>query len=136
MLLEFSKQGTVRFLVPHIVWEEWRTQLTERSHTKLRKLREAVDALKAPWMGGLSIDGLVPQSLSVSTGAEIDTKSRELMAAFATDNKIEIVPIAPDHADRAWIDNRHRIHQHYNAGTGIDRLDGRDVVHGGLPARS
>ena len=48
------------------------------------------------------IEDLAPLTLSVWPDSEIDTKSKAAMARFAAENKIEIVAVASDHAERAW----------------------------------
>jgi hypothetical protein len=101
-LLQFSKDGVIRILVPHIVWEERRTQLVDAILVKVRKLRVEIEELKAPWMGGLVADGPVYPTTSLWPDSEIVARSKEVMAAIAEESKIKIVPIGADHADRAW----------------------------------
>src|SRR5207237_693596 len=101
-LLQHSQEGRARILIPHIVWEEWPTHLVKSTLTKAGKLRKAIEDLATPWMGGLCTDALVPSGVSVLADADIDLKSIESMAAFVAKNKIEIIPIGTDHAERAW----------------------------------
>lgn len=101
-LLRFSKSGELKIVISHIVWEERRTQFLETAYAKAQKLRAAFESLKAPWTGKFIIDGLAPPTLSVWTDVEMDARSKEMMAAFAAENNIEIVPLGADHAERAW----------------------------------
>lgn len=102
MLLELSKRGELKIFIPHIVWEERRTQLLEKLYGKVRALNESFEELKTQSSGNLLVQGLTPPTLTIWNKAEIDAKSKKVMADFAADNKLVIVPFAHDHADRAW----------------------------------
>jgi hypothetical protein len=101
-LLQFSKDGMIRILVPYIVWEERRTQLADAILGKVRKLRAGIEELNAPWMGGLITEGPVYLTAGLWTDSEIVARSKEVMARLAEESRIEIVPIGGDHAGRAW----------------------------------
>lgn len=101
-LLEFSKNGELKILIPHIVWEERRTQLLDKLYGKVRGLSESFEALKTQFSGNFLVQSLPPPTLTIWNKAEIDARSKKVMADFADDNKIVIVPLAHDHADRAW----------------------------------
>jgi predicted nucleic acid-binding protein len=102
MLLELSKRGELKIFIPHIVWEERRTQLLEKLCGKVRALSESFEELKTRSSENLLVKGLIPPALTIWNKAEIDAKSKKVMADFAAENKIIIVPLAHDHADRAW----------------------------------
>jgi hypothetical protein len=95
-------EGTLKIFIPHIVWEERRTQLLDEAYSSIRKLRESFDALNKQLAANIVLRGLVSPTLSCWNESEIDTWSKQAMRRFATENKIEIVSLAPDHADRAW----------------------------------
>lgn len=94
--------GTLKIYIPHIVWEERRTQLLDEAYSSRRKLRESFDALNKEISTNIILRGIAPPALSIWSESEIDMWSREAMKRFAIANKIEIVSLAPDHADRAW----------------------------------
>jgi hypothetical protein len=94
--------GTLKIFIPHIVWEERRTQLLDEAYGSIRALQQSFNALSNKWEANIVLDGLRSPVLSICDGSEIDAWSREVMKCFAAEHKIEIVPFAPDHADRAW----------------------------------
>lgn len=102
LLLHFSKTDLLKIFVPHIVWEERRTQLLEVAFGKIKTVSDAFDKLKAELPRNFVLDGLPPPTLSLWTRADLDVQSKKAMAEFAAEHKIEIVPLASDHADRAW----------------------------------
>jgi predicted nucleic acid-binding protein len=101
-LLEFSKSGELKIFIPHIVWEERRTQLLEKLCAKVRAITESFEELKTRSSGNLLLQGLTPLTFTIWNKAEIDATSKKVMADFAAENKIVIVPFAHDHANRAW----------------------------------
>jgi predicted nucleic acid-binding protein len=101
-LLRLSQENKLKIFIPHIVWEERRTQLMEKARDRVRKLRKEFDGLSAELPSNFVLEGLAPPTLNIWTDAEIDARSKDVMAAFALENKVEIVSLAPDHADRAW----------------------------------
>jgi hypothetical protein len=113
-----EKEGQVRVFIPHIAWEERRTQLVDEIYSKVRKLRDSVEALKGPILGGITIDGLSPLTVGVWTDAEIDAESKVTMKKFADDNGIKIIALGSDHADRAWA-------RYFNAEQPFDRNEDR-----------
>lgn len=64
MLLELSKRGELKIFIPHIVWEERRTQLLERLCSKVQVLNESFEDLKTRSSGNLLVQGLTPPSIS------------------------------------------------------------------------
>lgn len=101
-LLEHSKKGKLKVFVSHIAWEEFRTQLLENANANVRKVQKEFDALKAILPSNFILSGLAVPALTLWNKAEIVAKSHDAMATFAKENKIEIVPLAPDHGLRAW----------------------------------
>jgi hypothetical protein len=101
-LLEYSKANVLKIFVSHIAWEEWRTQYFDKAYAKVLKVDREFEALKVMLPGNFILEGLTPPTLTIWKKSEIDAKSREVMAAFAEENKIHVVALAPDHAERAW----------------------------------
>lgn len=101
-LLQHSREGRIKLLVPHVAWEERRTQFAETAVGNVRKVRKEYDNLVAQLPNNFVLQHLPTPDLKIWTKEEIDTKSKEAMSAFAEENKIEVIPLAPDHAERAW----------------------------------
>ena len=101
-LLKYSKENVLKVFIPHIAWEERRTQYFDNAYKKVRKVEDAFEELNAMLPGDFILGGLTPPGLTIWKKAEIDTKSREVMENFATENKIEIVAVGSDHAERTW----------------------------------
>lgn len=95
-------EGTVKIYIPHIVWEERRTQLLDEAYSCRRKLKESFEAMNKQLAMNIALKGFASPALSIGNEAEINEWSKQAMDRFATENKIEIVSLAPDHADRAW----------------------------------
>jgi rRNA-processing protein FCF1 len=101
-LLRYAKENVVKIFVPFIVWEECRTQLSEKAIVKAGVLRQQFEELGGYISNTFALGGLSQPSLQLWSDDEINSYSRQAMAAFADENKVQIIPIAPDHADRAW----------------------------------
>src|SRR6266480_550604 len=101
-LLELAKANTVKLLVPHIAWEEQRTQFLDETFERMRKVRDAFSNLNVRYSRDFLLEGLPAPGLVLWEEKEVYEKSKETMRAFAVRNKIEIVEIAPDHAVRSW----------------------------------
>jgi len=101
-LAQHCKDRNIRIFIPHIVWEEYRTQFIDDATKKIGALASAIRALQGPWMHGLQVDPLIPQVVEDAKDYNLEAKSRECMAKFVTENNIEIIPIAADHGERAW----------------------------------
>lgn len=101
-LLQRSQQNVLKIFVSHIAWEERRTQLLEDAQSMVKKYRQDFEALNASLPHRFLLGGLNPPTLNMWTPAEIEARSKEFMTQFAANNKIEVVPISPHHADRTW----------------------------------
>ncbi len=101
-LLEYSKRGEVKVFVSHIAWEELRTQLLEKTSANVLVVQKKFDALKGILPSNFILSGLAAPALTLWSKAEIVARSHDAMAAFAKENRIEIVPLAPDHGPRTW----------------------------------
>jgi predicted nucleic acid-binding protein len=101
-LLQRSKDDELRIFVPHIVWEERRTQFFEIAYDKVRRVQNAWDGLNTGLANNFLLGDLIPPALTLWTKAEIEAQSRDVMSAFAKQHNIEILPLASDHAERAW----------------------------------
>jgi PIN domain len=101
-LLEHSKAKRLQILVPHIVWEERRTQLLEERLKMVQELRNAHERLLRKMAGDPLLDGLEEPALAVWSEEVVDDHSKKVMQQFAIANGIEVVRIGSDHAERAW----------------------------------
>ena len=103
-LFLFAKQpeSRIRIYVPHIAWAERRTQLSEEFRSNVRKVEDGISRLRNPHLAGIPLQALVLPEFELWSDSEIEHASEEAMAAFAKENKITIVPAAPDHGDRVW----------------------------------
>lgn len=101
-LLHYSQMDLLKVYIPHIVWEERRTQFLEAALTKVSKVTDAFDKLKSEMPGNFVLNGLPSPTLNIWSKADVDTNSKKVLMGFAAANKIVIVPLAQDHADRAW----------------------------------
>jgi hypothetical protein len=98
-----TTEGTLKIHIPHIVWEERRTQLLDEAYSSRRKLRESFEALKREMATNIVFDGISsPTLLGLWSESDLEAWSKEAMTRFATANKIEITSLAHDHAERAW----------------------------------
>ena len=102
LLLLRSQENVVKIFVSHIAWEELRTQFLDSARTKVRKVQKEFNELSALWPANFLLRDFAPPTLNLCNEADLEVRSKEVMAKFSTDNKIEIVPISSDHADRAW----------------------------------
>jgi len=101
-LLRYSREGELKIFIPHIVWEERRTQLMEEARNEVLKLRTAFQKVLDRAGRDLVLAGLPRPTLGIWSDADMDGSSRSALAAFAAEHKIQIVEIASDHATRAW----------------------------------
>lgn len=117
-LLEHAKAKRLQVLVPHIAWEEWRTQLLEESLELVRDLRTAHQKLAHKMAGNLLLDGLEHPALVLWSDDEVDGHSKKTMQIFAASNGIEVPKIGVDHAERAW-------QRFFTAGPPFNRVEKR-----------
>lgn len=101
-LVAYSKTDMLRLFVSKIAWEERRTQLLQTACSQVLTLRRDFDKLQRDRSENFILQGLSSPVMNLWDKTELDARSHEAMAAFAKDNHITIVPIGPDHADRAW----------------------------------
>ncbi len=101
-LVALSKAKTIRVIVPHIAWEERRTQLLEDALEPIQRARNAFEAVAARHSRSPLLSELTPPIQVLWKDVEVYEKSKEVMKALAEESKIEIVAIGADHAARAW----------------------------------
>lgn len=101
-LLKYSKSNVVRLFVSYISWEELRTQFLQSACSEVLKLQRQFDTVKRRQPASLILQGLRSPGMDIWDESEIEARSHESMAEFARDNRITVVPIGADHADRAW----------------------------------
>jgi hypothetical protein len=97
-----GQEPRLKIYIPYIVWEEFRTQQTEKALEILRQARQAVENLNSRIGSRFPLKGLSPAELEAVTPEMIEACSTEEMDTFAKTHNIEIVPLASDHAQRAW----------------------------------
>ena len=101
-LLEYSKSNTVRLFVSYIAWEELRTQLLETACDEVIQVRQKFEALQRGHPESFILQGLRSPVMELWDSAEIEARSQEAMAEFARDNRITVVTMGAEHAERAW----------------------------------
>jgi hypothetical protein len=101
-LLRYSREGELKIFIPHLVWEERRTQLLEEARNDVIKLRTAFQKVLDRAGRDLVLNGLPRPTLGIWSEEDMDGSSRSALAVFAAEHKIQIVKIASDHATRAW----------------------------------
>lgn len=101
-LLEYSKSNLVKPFVSYIAWEELRTQLLETACAEVINVRKNFDALRLGQPENFILQGLRSPVMELWDKPEIEARSQEAMEAFARDNRITVVMIGADHAERAW----------------------------------
>lgn len=99
-LLRLSRSGKIELYISHISWEERRTQYLDELRKSLDDLRKSTEKIK-------SSNSILASSIDIPTidfpsDEALIAKSHELMKAFATEHKIQVLAIAQDHAERAW----------------------------------
>lgn len=99
-ILQYSKDGYVKIFVPHIAWEERRTQILESALNSNRNLRKAFEAMSHS-------KNILLEDFPKSPSYEIDDKnliseSKKRMNDFASLHNITVLPLAGEHAERAW----------------------------------
>lgn len=101
-LLKYSKSNEVRLFVSHIAWQELRTQFLQSAWSEVLKLRRQFDAVQRRQPSSLILRGLRAPVIDLWEEPEIQARSHAVMDEFARDNRITIVRMSVDHADRAW----------------------------------
>lgn len=101
-LLEYSKSNTVRLFVSYIAWEELRTQSLETACAEVIQVQQFFDALRRGQPESFILQGLRSPVMELWDRAEIEVRSRKAMEDFASDNRITVVTMGADHAERAW----------------------------------
>lgn len=101
-VLKHAQAKRLQVLVPHVAWEEWRTQLLEEPMNMVRDLRAAYEKLVSKMAGDHFLNGLEHPVLVLWPDNEVDGHSKKSMQVFAANNGIEVVKMDVDHAERAW----------------------------------
>ena len=101
-LLRKSQIGEIKVCVPHIAWEERRTQWLEEANKRVNDLREAERRIRAPQRGNLVCQALKLPDIEIWSNEQLEDMSHAAMAEFAGEFKVHVLPIAADHAERAW----------------------------------
>ncbi|MDD5470771.1 MAG: PIN domain-containing protein, partial [Sideroxydans sp.] len=88
--------------VSHIVWQELRTQFLQSALSDVMKLRQQFNDVRRRHPSDMILQGLRPPVIDLWDESEIRARSHVAMDEYARDNRINIVPISDDHANRAW----------------------------------
>lgn len=103
LLRHANKEGPLKIHIPHIVWEERRTQLLDEAYSSRRKLKKSFEDLETALSTNIVLNGISsPTLLGLWSESDLDAWSKEAMKRFAIANNIEITSLAHDHAERAW----------------------------------
>jgi hypothetical protein len=101
-LVIHSKSNLLRLFVSHVAWEERRTQYLEKATSQVLKLHREFEKLQQGRSDNFILQGLPAPLMNLWDRTELEARSLEVMAAFAKDNHITVVPLGADHAERAW----------------------------------
>ena len=101
-LLKYAKSNNVKLFISHIAWQELRTQFLQSAWSEVLKLRRQFEAVQRQQASSLILQGLRSPVIDLWDEPEIQARSHAAMDEFARDNRINIVAMNADHADRAW----------------------------------
>lgn len=102
MIVKMSKDRRFKIIVPHIVWEERRTQWLDDALDDVQKLRSAYSTLERRKPESI-LGRLDLPPFSIWEREQIVEASRVHMADLAKEYNIEVIPLDPRHAERAWV---------------------------------
>lgn len=74
-LLHFSKLQLLNIYIPHIAWEERRTQFLEVVLGKISTVTDAFNKLKSEMRGNFVLDGFPPPTLNIWSESDVKAKS-------------------------------------------------------------
>ena len=100
-IVQLSRKRRFKLVVPHIVWEERRTQLLDDEMETVKSLQTAYD--KVHRRNPESMFGrLMLPPLPLWGMEQMIEASKAHMVELARLNNIEVIPLDPSHATRAW----------------------------------
>lgn len=97
-----SKEGALRVAISHIAWEEWRTQQLEQERKLVREMRTRFDKLRETHISSHILRRLPQPEIVLWSDTEIESASKDALADYVSEYRIEIVGIAPHHGHRTW----------------------------------
>jgi hypothetical protein len=100
-IVQLSREGKFKLVVPHIVWEERRTQLLDKELEAVKALQNAYDKVQRRNQASMLGQLILPPLPLWSMEQMIDV-SKAHMDELAQGNNIEVIPLDPGHATRAW----------------------------------
>src|SRR3989442_4971859 len=71
-LLHHSQENVLKIFIPHIAWEERRTQFLEKVFAKMGKVNDAFEKLNADLSGDFVLYGLPPPTLNIWTKVDVN----------------------------------------------------------------
>lgn len=100
-ILKLGRDKSLRIVVPHVAWEEWRTDCLQELLGEIGKARALLKTLKRRQSYTIlkhfpAIDDALP------TDEDIDRESRARSSELATEKGIEILELGDADAARAW----------------------------------
>ena len=100
-IVQLSRERRFKLVVPYIVWEERRTQILEREMDAVKSLQTAYDKVQRRNPGSMFGQLMLPP-LPLWGMEQMIEASKAHMVELARLNNIEVIPLDPSHATRAW----------------------------------
>ena len=102
-IVQLSRERKFKLVVPHIVWEERRTQILEQEMKEVVAIQTAYEKVQRRSPGSmLGQLKLPPLPLPLWETEQMIDASKAHMVDLAHSNNIEVIPLDPSHAARAW----------------------------------
>lgn len=98
-LFKRAKDKKLRLVVPHIAWEEWRTQQVAEGYERVKKARLALKDLQR---GKGVLSRFHKIEIELPSDEDIELKSRDMMDEIKREHAIHVLELGADHAERAW----------------------------------
>lgn len=103
-LLLRAQERKIQIHIPHMVLEEYRTQLVSDIRSRLRAAQKTFEeAVNSASKYRFFTDGMPEPGLILWPEDDVDRHSKKVLKDFITTNKIDVLAIDPEHASRAWI---------------------------------
>jgi hypothetical protein len=100
-ILKLGRDKTLRIVVPHIAWEEWRTDCLVELQAEIAKARSLLKTLKRR-QSYTVLKHFAPIDHRLPSDEELDNESRARTKELAAEKGIEILDLGEADATRAW----------------------------------
>ncbi|MEO8119098.1 MAG: PIN domain-containing protein [Rhodoferax sp.] len=100
-IVQLSRERRFKLVVPHIVWEERRTQILDKEMEAVKSLQTAYEKVHRRSPGSM-LGQLILPPLPLWGIEQMIEASKAHMVELAQSNNIEVIPLDPSHATRAW----------------------------------